>query len=71
MSPEVIAALITIGGAILVALMGQLVATVYFAGRLTERVENHADRISTLETAEREDLIRRATSAGRTGSVVT
>ena len=63
MTPEVTAAFITIVGTIALTLMGQLVATVYFAGRLTERVANHGQRITALENAERQDLIRRATLA--------
>ncbi|MGO8775302.1 MAG: hypothetical protein ACLQHT_13615 [Terracidiphilus sp.] len=71
MTPEITASLVTLAGAILIAAVGQFVATVYFGGRLTERVANHGDRIAALEAAEREDLIRRATAAGKFGSELT
>ena len=52
MTPEITASLVTLDGAILFAAIGQFVATVYFGGRLNERVANYGVLIAALEAAQ-------------------
>jgi hypothetical protein len=53
MNPEMMAALITLLGTLLLVAVGNLITTAYFAGRLTERVKNVDDRVTILEKSER------------------
>jgi hypothetical protein len=60
MSPEIQAALIGLAGTLVLMFMGQLVATVFFAGRLTQKVSDLEIRTAALEKSDRAAAIERA-----------
>jgi hypothetical protein len=60
MTSEMMAALISLLGALLLMAMGNLVTTAFFAGRLTERLENVTERVANLESSERATALEAA-----------
>jgi archaellum component FlaG (FlaF/FlaG flagellin family) len=59
------AALLSFLGALLVMAIANLIATAFYAGRLTERVSGIDARVSILEASERETALEAARLGGR------
>lgn len=62
---NIVAAIIGVGGAIFLALMGNALAFVFFAGRLIQRVQNVENRTSVVETVARDASLAVAELKGR------
>jgi hypothetical protein len=67
MSPEIQAALIGLAGSVALMFLAQLATTVYFAGKLTQKVADHDRRLVELEKSDRDEVIRRARLEGKLG----
>lgn len=64
MDSTIIAAFIGLGGAIFLALIANVGASIFFAGRISERFEDHERRITKVETvAERASLAAASANA--------
>jgi hypothetical protein len=70
MNPEVTAALITLLGTLVLLAAGNLITTAFFAGRMTERIQNVDDRVRVLESLSRETALAAARLEGKFDSEI-
>jgi hypothetical protein len=62
MDSSIVAAIIGVGGAAFLALCANAGASIYFAGRVSERLEDHERRISKVETVAEKASLNAATA---------
>jgi hypothetical protein len=67
MNPEILAALITLLGTLVLLAIGNLITTAFFAGKTTQRLDNVVERVVKLEKSDRENTLGLATLRGRLG----